>query len=57
MPAWSGSDKIIRLAGQGLPGTYGTHGDLLVELRLVLKDTPDEKVTDLMKSQRDGFYL
>ncbi|MBV7516192.1 DnaJ C-terminal domain-containing protein [Ensifer sp. ENS12] len=57
VPAWSGSDKIVRLAGQGLPGTYGTHGDLLVELRLVLKDTPDEKVTDLMKSQRDGFYL
>lgn len=57
VPAWSGSDKIIRLAGQGLPGTYGTHGDLLVELRLILKDTPDDKVTDLMKSQRDGLYL
>lgn len=57
VPAWSGSDKVIRLEGRGLPGSYGTHGDLLVELRLVLKETPDEKVTDLMRSQRDGLYL
>lgn len=57
VPAWSGSDKVIRLEGHGLPGTYGTHGDLLVELRLILKDAPDDKVTDLMKSQRDGLYL
>ncbi|MCK3775619.1 DnaJ domain-containing protein [Ensifer sesbaniae] len=57
VPAWSGSDKTIRLTGQGLPGSYRTRGDLLVELRLVLNDTPDEKVTDLMKSQRDGLYL
>lgn len=57
VPAWSGSDKIIRLEGRGLPGSYGTHGDLLVELRLILKEMPDDKVTDLMRSQRDGLYL
>lgn len=57
VPAWSDSDKVIRLEGFGLPGTYGAHGDLLVELRLVLRDTPDDKVTDLMKSLRDGLYL
>ena len=57
VPAWSDSDKVIRLEGFGLPGTYGAHGDLLVELRLVLRDTPDDKVTDLMKSLRDDLYL
>ncbi len=57
VPAWSGSDKVIRLEGRGLPGAYGMHGALLVELRLVLNDAPDEKVTDLMKAQRDGLYL
>lgn len=57
VPAWSGSDKVIRLAGRGMPGAYGTHGDLLVELRLVLPEAPDDKITDLMKSQRDGLYL
>ncbi len=57
VPAWSGSDKVIRMEGFGLPGAYGAHGDLLVELRLVLRDTPDDKVTDLMKSLRDGLYL
>ena len=57
VPAWSGSDKVIRVEGFGLPGAYGARGDLLVELRLILRDTPDDKVTDLMKSLRDGFYL
>lgn len=57
VPAWSGSDKVIRIEGFGLPGAYGARGDLLVELRLVLQDTPDDKVTDLMKSLRDGLYL
>ncbi len=57
VPAWSGSDRVIRLEGRGLPGTYGAHGDLLVELRLVLPDTPDDKILDLMRSQRDGLYL
>ncbi|AHK43635.1 MULTISPECIES: DnaJ C-terminal domain-containing protein [Ensifer] len=57
VPAWSGSDKVIRVDGFGLPGAYGARGDLLVELRLILRDTPDDKVTDLMKSLRDGFYL
>lgn len=57
VPAWSGSDKVILVEGFGLPGAYGARGNLLVELRLVLRDTPDDKVTDLMKSLRDGLYL
>lgn len=57
VPAWSGSDKVIRVFGKGLKGTDGESGDLVVELRLVLHDKPDDRITDLMRSQRDGLYL
>ncbi|MCA1366646.1 DnaJ domain-containing protein [Bradyrhizobium sp. BRP14] len=57
VPAWSGSDKVIPVFGKGLPGADGGSGDLLVELRLVLHEKPDDKVMDLMRSQRDGLYL
>jgi DnaJ-class molecular chaperone len=57
IPAWSGSDHIIRLEGQGLQTAEGKRGDLLVELRLMLWEKPDEKVTDLMRSLRNGLFL
>ncbi|WEX78242.1 DnaJ domain-containing protein [Sinorhizobium numidicum] len=57
VPAWSGSDKVIRIPGKGLRGADGESGDLLVELRLMLHEKPDGKVTDLMRSLRDGLYL
>lgn len=57
VPAWSGSDHVIRLEGHGLPTAEGKRGDLLVELRLVLWEKPDEKVTDLMRSLRNGLFL
>jgi DnaJ-class molecular chaperone len=57
IPAWSGSDHVIRLEGHGLPTADGKRGDLLVELRLMLWEKPDEKVTDLMRSLRSGLFL
>lgn len=57
VPAWSGSDHVIRVAGHGLPTAEGKRGDLLVELRLMLWEKPDEKVTDLMRSLRNGLFL
>jgi len=57
VPAWSGSDKVIRVRGKGMRGADGEHGDLVVELRLVLREKPDGRITDLMRSQRDGLYL
>ncbi|HTO32929.1 MAG TPA: DnaJ C-terminal domain-containing protein [Pararhizobium sp.] len=57
VPPWSGSDHVIRLAGHGLPTADGKRGDLLIELRLMLWDKPDEKVTDLMRSLRNGLFL
>ncbi|WP_455272444.1 DnaJ C-terminal domain-containing protein [Rhizobium herbae] len=57
VPAWSGSDHVIRIEGHGLPTVEGKRGDLLVELRLMLWEKPDEKVTDLMRSLRNGLFL
>ena len=57
VPAWSGSDHVIRLAGEGLPDDKGGKGDLVVELRLMLWEKPDHKMTDLMRSMKDGLFL
>jgi DnaJ-class molecular chaperone len=57
VPAWSGSDRTIRVAGQGLPNDQGEKGDLVVELRLMLWEKPDEKITDLMRSMKTGLFL
>jgi DnaJ-class molecular chaperone len=57
IPAWSGSDHTIRIAGEGLPDDKGGKGDLVVELRLMLWEKPDHKMTDLMRSMKDGLFL
>jgi DnaJ-class molecular chaperone len=57
VPAWSGSDRAIRVEGKGLADGNGGHGDFVVELRIVLLDTPDAKVMDLMRHMREGLYL
>ncbi|MGI2035187.1 J domain-containing protein [Rhizobium panacihumi] len=57
IPAWSGSDRSITLDGLGLADGAGGRGALVVELRVVLWEKPDEKVTDLMKHMRHGLYV
>ncbi|MBP1850325.1 J domain-containing protein [Rhizobium halophytocola] len=57
VPAWSGSDQVVTLEGQGLPDGEGGRGDLKVELSVILWEKPDEKVTDLMRLMREGLYL
>ncbi|MFS8112955.1 DnaJ domain-containing protein [Rhizobium jaguaris] len=57
VPPWSGSDQVVRISGEGLPDGHGGKGDLVVELRLMLWEKPDDKVTDLMRSMREGFFL
>ncbi len=54
---WSGSDQVIRVSGLGLADGKGGKGDLVVELRLMLWEKPDDKVTDLMRSMREGLFL
>lgn len=57
VPAWSGSDQVVRIPGEGLPDGNGGKGDLIVELRLMLWEKPDDKITDLMRSMREGLFL
>lgn len=57
VPAWSGSDQTVHVADRGLPNDAGGRGDLVVELRIVLWEKPDEKVTDLMRLMRQGLFL
>jgi DnaJ-class molecular chaperone len=54
---WSGSDRSIRMNGLGLRDEAGLRGDLVVELRIVLWEKPDQKVTDLMRHMRHGLYV
>jgi DnaJ-class molecular chaperone len=57
IPSWSGSDQTVRIAGLGLHDDAGGRGDLVVEIRIMLWEKPDAKVTDLMRHMRDGLYL
>ncbi|WP_320202848.1 DnaJ C-terminal domain-containing protein [Agrobacterium rosae] len=57
VPAWSGSDRAVRVDGKGLKDGSGGYGDFVVELRIILLDTPDAKVMDLMRHMREGLYL
>ncbi|CAN7198306.1 DnaJ C-terminal domain-containing protein [Neorhizobium sp. LjRoot104] len=57
IPAWSGSDQTVRLNGLGLHDDAGGRGELVVELRVVLWEKPNEKVTDLMRHMRHGLYV
>lgn len=57
VPAWSNSDQVIRIDDLGLPNGEGGRGALVVELRVMLWEKPDEKVTDLMRLMREGLYI
>jgi DnaJ-class molecular chaperone len=41
VPAWSSSDKTLRLKSRGLPLKAGGHGDLYVHVRIMLEPDPD----------------
>lgn len=41
VPPQSSSDKVLRLRGKGMPGKDGSHGDLLVHVRIMLPDQID----------------
>ncbi|TCL96463.1 DnaJ-like protein [Rhizobium sp. PP-WC-2G-219] len=57
VPPWSGPDRPLRIPDQGLPTADGRRGALIVELSLTLSARPDQKLMDLMRSQRDGLVL
>jgi DnaJ-class molecular chaperone len=57
VPEWSGSNRTVKVEGKGLPRGNGHRGNLIVEIRVMLWDRPDQKVVDLMRSMREGLFL
>ncbi|MEQ1942137.1 DnaJ C-terminal domain-containing protein [Mesorhizobium sp. VNQ89] len=49
VPAWSSSDKVLRLKGRGLPEKTGGHGDFYVHVRIMLPEGGDPELESLMR--------
>lgn len=52
VPAWSSSDKVLRLKGRGLPMKTGGHADLYVHLRVMLPEQTDAELEVWAKKRR-----
>ena len=52
VPAWSSSDKVLRLKGRGLPEKAGGHGDLYAHVRLMLPEGGDDALEELMRGKK-----
>jgi DnaJ-class molecular chaperone len=52
VPAWSSSDKVLRLKGRGLPEKTGGHGDLYAHVRLMLPEGGDGELEALMRRRK-----
>ncbi|MBZ9964945.1 DnaJ C-terminal domain-containing protein [Mesorhizobium sp. BR1-1-2] len=52
VPAWSSSDKVLRLKGRGLPEKAGGHGDLYAHVRIMLPESGDSALEGLLRSQK-----
>ena len=49
VPAWSSSDKVLRLKGRGLPEKTGGHGNLYAHVRVMLPEGGDPELEALMR--------
>jgi DnaJ-class molecular chaperone len=52
VPAWSSSDKVLRLKGRGLPEKAGGHGDFYAHIRVMLPEQTDAELEALMRQRR-----
>ncbi|HUH77900.1 MAG TPA: DnaJ C-terminal domain-containing protein [Devosia sp.] len=52
IPAWSSSDRKLRLRGKGLPTKTGGHGDLYVHVVIMLPEGGDSELEALMKQRK-----
>ncbi|PYE90580.1 DnaJ C-terminal domain-containing protein [Phyllobacterium leguminum] len=52
VPAWSSSDRVLRLKGKGLPVKAGERADLFVHVRVMLPEGGDPELEALMEKQR-----
>ncbi|MGB3390801.1 MAG: J domain-containing protein [Pseudaminobacter sp.] len=51
VPAWSSSDKVLRLKGRGLPVKTGGHADLYAHIRVMLPEGGDPELESLMRKK------
>lgn len=49
VPAWSSSDKVLRIKGRGLPEKAGGHGDMYAHVRVMLPEGGDAALEELMR--------
>lgn len=54
IPAWSSSDRKLRLKGKGLPLKAGGHGDLYAHVRIMLPEGGDAGLEALMRKAGAG---
>ncbi len=54
IPAWSSSDRKLRLKGKGLPAKSGGHGDLYAHVRIMLPEEKDAALEALMRQDRSS---
>jgi DnaJ-class molecular chaperone len=52
VPAWSSSDKVLRLKGRGLPEKTGGHGDFYAHIRVMLPDDGDAELEGWARAKR-----
>jgi len=52
VPAWSSSDRRLRLKGKGLPLKSGGHGDLYAHIRIMLPDEDRAGLETLMRKTK-----
>ena len=52
VPAWSSSDKVLRLKGRGLPEKAGGHGDLYAHVRIMLPEGGSSALEALLRGQK-----
>lgn len=53
VPAWSSSDKVLRIKGRGLPEKAGGHADLYAHVRVMLPEEGDTALEELMRKQAE----
>ncbi len=51
VPAWSSSDRVLRIKGRGLPNKTGDKADLYVHVRVMLPEGGDPELEALMKKR------
>ena len=56
VPAWSSSDKVLRLKGRGLPEKTGGHGDLYAHVRVMLPEGGDPELEALMRKRAESRF-